>query len=88
MAYVEHIRLPVTLHAKLSAGGRMSEIITKIVKEYVDGELVLDATAKEKMVQTTIVTDNVVMEKAREIAKEKGLTFNKAIVMMLDQALQ
>jgi UDP-N-acetylglucosamine:LPS N-acetylglucosamine transferase len=88
MANVEHIRLPVEIHNKIAQRGKMSEVVVKVIKEYVSGEKELQVgEKKEKLVQTTISIDANLVQKAKDFAKEHNLSFNKAIILMLEQSI-
>jgi hypothetical protein len=88
MANIEHIRIPVAIHNKISQRGKMSEVVVKVMKEYVSGERVLQlGEEKEKLVQTTISADADLVQKAKDIAKQHNLSFNKALILMLEQAI-
>jgi UDP-N-acetylglucosamine:LPS N-acetylglucosamine transferase len=88
MANVEHIRLPVAIHKKIAQRGKMSEVVVNVIKEYVSGEKELQVgEKKEKLVQTTISIDANLVQKAKDFAKEHNLSFNKAIILMLEQSI-
>jgi hypothetical protein len=89
MSHIEHIRLPEHVHTAIhkNSEGNASNFISKTLQEFVDGTLNLVIPSKPGTKNTCVTMDDDLSKQVKEYAKSKGLSFSKALVLMLEQKL-
>lgn len=91
MANTERIRLPEDVYTALrrESKGSASGLITNVIHDFISGKKDLQVPPHTKKIEkdTSIVADERLIKAAKDYAKSKGLSFNKAVVMMLEQSL-
>lgn len=87
MANTERLRIPANVFSavKAEAKGSMSKLIEQVMTDYVSGKCDLRVEPEVGTKDTSIVADEGLIKAVKDYAVSKGLSFNKAVVMMLEQ---
>jgi hypothetical protein len=88
MAYIERLRISKHVHTALkeNSEGSLSEKINKAMRDLVEGRETLE-DAHRDLVLTSFTTNPELIDQVKAIAKSKGLTFNKAMEILLTRVV-
>ena len=89
MANVESIRIPERIHKALmeTHKGKISPLVKRLLQEFLDGKRSIPEERKDPTRSTSIAAERSMLDQAREKLQEKGMSLNKAIVLMLEAEL-
>lgn len=87
MAHTERLRIPESIHTAMTEGSpmSMSKQITKVMREFVEGKRTLDPIKDEGLIPTSITTDAILVEQVKDMAKSLNMSFNSAVIRLLEQ---
>lgn len=87
MANTEKLRIPVNVFSavKAESKGSVSKFIEQVMSDYISGRRSLEVIPDIGTKDTSIVADEQLIKDVKQYAASRGLSFNKAVVMMLEQ---
>lgn len=88
MSHTENVRLPKQMLQELQEDKELSVSakITQMMRDCLDGKIDIEGE-DEHLKATSFTTDASIAEKFRNLAKEKHLSFNKALVLAINKSL-